>query len=262
MALDDLTDVDAPTPSVGDVLTFDGADWVSQAPSVGGSSFTTFSPDVPPGSPSALDDRFPGSSLDGKWTTVDNNAGGVFTAAVNDGLLLRHNPNSFGKIATLLQAIPGGVTDFTVACQCVASAESAQYGWAGICMTDGATTASKLIMVANQGRELLGQGVSMEVQYFTDYNTFNTQLASITHAAPFKYFSIRRVSSTYYVGFSRDGIAWAERTITPAFTPTHLGIASAGDQGNTWSFEASARWFQFDGVSGTRRFGDAITVAY
>lgn len=52
-ALDDLTDVDAPTPSDGDVLTFDSGsgDWVSAAPTSGGTPSGTSFP----GSPSTGD---------------------------------------------------------------------------------------------------------------------------------------------------------------------------------------------------------------
>lgn len=38
IALDDVTDVVAPTPSTGDVLTFDGSDWVNDAPAASGVS--------------------------------------------------------------------------------------------------------------------------------------------------------------------------------------------------------------------------------
>lgn len=69
-----------PAPLAGDaakVLSGAGT-WVTAAGGGGGG----WEPDEAPGSPSALDDEFPGSSLDAKWTTVDS---GSTTHAVNQG---------------------------------------------------------------------------------------------------------------------------------------------------------------------------------
>jgi hypothetical protein len=53
--LDDLTDVNASSPATGDVLTFDGAEWVPEAPTGGGSSTLSTLNDVDLYLPSAGD---------------------------------------------------------------------------------------------------------------------------------------------------------------------------------------------------------------
>jgi hypothetical protein len=82
IALDDVTDVNAPSPADGDVLTFDSGsgDWIPSAPTGGGGG-TKF-PDPAPGSPSAYDDEFTAGTLDAKWTEA-NSPHGSFTKFAN-----------------------------------------------------------------------------------------------------------------------------------------------------------------------------------
>ncbi len=105
--LDDLGDVDAPSPSDGDVLTFDSGtgDWVPEAPSGGGGGGGGYGPDIEPSSPDAMDDEFPGSSLDGIWTWFNQ---GTSTAVVNQSNLLMTSPiEASGQIRGIEQTHSG-----------------------------------------------------------------------------------------------------------------------------------------------------------
>jgi len=98
--LDDLADVDLTGASTGDVLTKDaGGDWVAAAPAAGGSSDADASPiDVPPSAPSAYDDEFTGVALDAKWTKNPIVTANAIAVTVSSGRLIIA-PNNYAATA-------------------------------------------------------------------------------------------------------------------------------------------------------------------
>ena len=71
LAIDDLSDVVITSPSVDDVIKYDGTNWVNDVGGGGGGGgISLYSPDVPYAAPSSQDDEFNAGSLDAKWTSL------------------------------------------------------------------------------------------------------------------------------------------------------------------------------------------------
>jgi hypothetical protein len=109
MELDDLTDVDTTGAASGDVLTFDGTDWVPQAPGGGGAS--TFTMYVPGKNATAHaeDDEFDSDS--GLWTNANwsEMTTADYNTTVPGALYVKHPVSAVGqKIRAKLKAIPAG----------------------------------------------------------------------------------------------------------------------------------------------------------
>lgn len=129
-ALDDLTDVDAPTPTLGDRLVFDGTNWVNEAGSaldldgdvVGSAGDNTVGglrkrPISDIAVPTFLADEFSGSSLGSEWNFTNNSgnsvavSGGHLTFTANNTVFAgegRLRGNTAFRIAgkTLICSVP------------------------------------------------------------------------------------------------------------------------------------------------------------
>lgn len=86
--LDDLSDVDTTGVGSGDVLTYDGADWIAQAPTGGGSSLPI---DAAAVASVGSGDLFPGTSLDGGWSDLQATPNTSKDRSVDGFLILKNS---------------------------------------------------------------------------------------------------------------------------------------------------------------------------
>jgi hypothetical protein len=218
------------------------------------SSFQAFDIQVPPTSPSALDDEFNGSSLDAKWTQV--NWAGLTSYDVNStkpGALWTNNASGGLLLRTILQAIPAG--DFTIITRLwPAAQDETNFSQLGLLLTDGTTAGA-----GNQYFFGLAQIHDVQRLTYTNFDTFNSFLQAdrIADASP-TIFQISRSGTTYTLTFSYDG-----RTFLPyfsgtlPFTPTNFGLV-VGNQGTGRQVQTSFDFFRYD-ASPTAMFGGLVT---
>lgn len=251
-ALDDIGDVTAPSPADGDVLTWDagaGA-WVPTAPGAGG-SYTFWDPDLPPGSPSALDDDFDSVSLDAKWFTVNWSATSGFSADYHTTKYSAAHvqwDSASSAFRALTQALPAG--DFT----CVARLNAAPVdgGLAGILLSDNHNGSS-----GKQWAGVMYGATKVGVYEYNNWGAFVGNLSPDKGWAPVPtFFRIRRLGTTYYFAFSADGVTWDRRGgISLSGTPTDIGIVGQC----TGFFDLDCDWLRYDS-SPTATFGGARTI--
>lgn len=116
------TEVSILSPIDGQVLTYSSAlsGWTNSMPATssgggGGSSYAN-PIDAPPGSPSAYDDEFDGSTLDSKWTVVNATPADTLRSATLDGngCVVFSSPYTTGDRGFLItQTAPSGAFTMT-----------------------------------------------------------------------------------------------------------------------------------------------------
>lgn len=208
-SLDDIGDVDAPTPSDGDVLTYDSGTgrWVAAAAGMVGITSTL---DTPPVSPDVADDEFDlGSAIDTAgtrrtgataWTARDVSG---LTNAVSGGELIYTLPQTSATIYQGYSQPFPGAGDCTYRVKVVPRGRSANFHRIGLTLERGAGGSRNTLsfyVVTNSGQVAVDQ-------ISTGSDTFNSNL-----------------------------ITW---TGVHAFSPTWLEVAISGT-------DLSFRWIQPD----------------
>jgi hypothetical protein len=188
-------------------------------------AYSLYNPDMVPGAPSAYDDEFNGTVLDPKWTTV--NWGSILVKNVNStasSCLYMQSANTGRTISCILQAIPAG--DFTIYTKATLNNNSSGDCQVGLILSTTNTTAtgSQFVMMNNS--------TSTYTSPWTNFNTFGVWTTVATNG-PISYFRYRRSGTTYYAGWSNNGIIWGESIVTPGFTPGYFGLYLACNQAGT-----------------------------
>jgi hypothetical protein len=260
-----LTDVDLTGLTDGQTLVYDTATskWVPGTAAGGsGDTFTYFDADKPPTSPSAVDDEFDGTSLDAKWTPVQLSADTTYDVNTSAGSALYVTiPTAAVKLQSFVQALPAG--DFTVVSRMAApgfAGSSVQTRW-GVVLASSATATGSQYEIGVRGQITSSPHGRLVAQPWTDWTTGGTVAFDYGVVDIPEFIRIRRSGTTYYAAWSLDGRAWTERTITPGFTPSHIGLHFFN---NIASFTAdfSTKWFRYwpsatAVVGGTREVGTA-----
>lgn len=219
----------APAPAEGDIFyrtdedkvyTYDGAAWNELGGGNGGSAdFTLWDPNAPPTSPSAYDDEFSNSVLDGKWTEFDPDA--ELTVTEDEvGLKLDTASASF-NLCGLYQTVPSG--DFTIYARASLLGNRVDWKNVGLMLWEDATDDTKRISI-------LGFGYRADVTYAifqlaTNYTTWNSNYIYTNWSGEHAYVRVRRNSTTYSFALSSDGLGWQVFYVGGlAFVPTHFGV--------------------------------------
>ncbi len=247
-----LTDVDVPSPSDGDVLTYStgSSKWEAAAPAVSGGGNYYDPMALRAGqSASALDDDWSntGTTLNARWTGNANWPPTAFNIDTTKPrhLYVRHAGNSTA-IAAILQAIPAG--DFVIQTILTVGPNENNLSHAELLLTDGTGGSANLDIAANY-QSGLSNGSCYAIQSGTAANiTGNIRSPIVVGLNPLVV-RIERASGSYTVEFSADGIAGYRFPLTPGFTPTHFGIAGAPFSGE---LRYVAYTFRYDTVATTR----------
>lgn len=218
-------------------------------PSSGGLPFSYYDYDKPPASPNSVNDEFSGSSLDGAWTQY---GAADMTLSVADHLLEIAQTHTAGaKVSGIYKALPSG--DWFAVCKVfyddnfnTAAANQA----AGIALfQDGADTTKKITICSAYTLD------TVSIPIFVDYTNRTTANGGLTATSDTGangvralyrnvYLVLKKVGTTYQVGYSMDGFAWRypAAAVSLSYTPIHIGIAS-----NLLAPTGSTRrvWFDF-----------------
>jgi len=269
----DGLEIDSGVPGVTTEKLYNNAGTLMWDDAVLGSAGTPYSywdADKAPTSPTSEDDEFnTAGAIDGKWTTV-NWASATTTPNVNQtvpGALYIAVTNDQPFIAAV-QAIPAG--DFCIVAKCKTVDQQASPNHnIGMLLADGASAGagSQTVLIIDGGYSTQESWSALYAA--TNYANIGAGVAS-GYGPPNLYGRIRRSGSTYYWGWSPDGMLWSEFTSAPGYTPTHFGLfintAAAG------LVECSFDFFRYEATAtptatkgGTRTIGfggyTAVNVA-
>ena len=186
-------------------------------------TFTVWSPDAPPATPSAFDDEFDDATFDTDlWTEFD--PGGFLTISENEtGLILDVATDPATDLCGVYQATPP--FDFTITAKIHLTAVASDNSQFGLGLwNDAANPAAGLYhwrlrcSQADQGIQLVR---------FTNWTTWHSNIYTDSDdvIGTHLYLRIRRIGANYYFSWSSDGIAWRRcHAGALAFTPNHFGI--------------------------------------
>jgi hypothetical protein len=256
----------APDPgSSAGITKFLREDATWAAPAGGGGSGTAYvqagPPDAPPQTPNAMDDEFPGTSLNGKWTRLQS---GAITDSYSLGRLILTAVTGGSFLIT--QAKPASPCEFTAAFTIDTNSTAGGNNVAiGLMFGDG----TKLVTL-NFG--WINSSWHFEVENWTNSTTFSSSPAIVSNPWGASYLAklylrIKDDGTNFLFSVSNDGynftqIASVGRTAFMA-TPSTVGIFSFGGAGGTGGFTCD--WFRrTDGgyVPVTVPPAAAISIAY
>lgn len=177
--------------------------------------------DKPPASPSAQDDEFEGTSLDGKWTVVPVSG----TAPSNVvGAVDSHLITTFGAAAgkqTIDQAFVPASADFSFITKMIASCQT-NYQNCGIQVANGSGDFVGIQLISNSG---------LMIRNYSYIGASFTEIGSVSGITLEQVFlRLQRIGGTYKMAWSSNGIIWHELTTgTPTLTVALIQLAI--DQG-------------------------------
>lgn len=218
--LDDLTDVDTTTtaPSTGDLLRWDGANWVPYQNNL-----------ISDYAGGTYDDEFDDDTVAAAWTKVDYSGNEATWTEGYGALVVEGRSDTAGYFHAILKSGGTIATGTIIETHMRAMAFHSQYPAAGLLFTDGTTENS-----GNQSLLAIHFGTAHGVQA-TDRDNFRTR-ASFTDGPTVRgygfpaaglYMRWKYTSANTYDGYvSLDGNIW-EQVITSfssSFTPTHFGL--------------------------------------
>ncbi len=256
--LDDVPDVDASSPSDGDVLTFvsGSGNWEAAAPAGGSSGTGRWDPMALRAgqSASAYDDDWSntGTTLNVIWTGNGHWPPTAFDVGQSKPGYLFVNQAAAGGGRCILQALPAG--DFVIQTE-VLLGPSTGVLLAGPVLTDGTGTGDKWMGIFN--RYDSGSAVAVQTGPISGINA-NIVLPSAVSLNPIVV-RLERTGSNYTAEFSKDGVTgfrtstFTNSSFSGSFTPTHfgLGLNASGTAINVafaqfrYSATPSTRWGKY-----------------
>lgn len=189
-------------------------------------------PDIVPASPHADDDEFPGTSLSGSWSWLNQ---GTSTITIAD---------SYAKIEPqtsnwrgIVKAVPSG--SWTITAKVSGAVGFVNDGYCGIWLHGGTDGTGDVLSV---GKDSTNPYVFRGEQ-ISSYGFNGTRVNAITcgHNHAFLRIVWNGTQITYYV--SSDGVGWNQfgNSFTPSYTPTKIGLAvRCSGTGNSAFFD----WFR------------------
>lgn len=192
-------------------------------PEVPPNTYTIWSPDAPPYTPSDLDDEFDDASFDTDlWTEFD--PGAFLTVSEPEtGLVLDQLTDPGDDISGIYQPIPA--VDFSIAAKLALMAPCVDFAIIGLALWQNATDPAAGIYNWTLLNRLNNQGI--ELTRYTNYTTWAVTLYTEPDdiVATHIYLRIRRVGAFYFFDWSSNGLGWRRcHAGTLAFAPAHFGI--------------------------------------
>ena len=227
-----------PGGTAGQILAKVDADdydteWIA-APSGGGNPA-----DTPPASPNAKDDEFDDTSLDGKWSWVNQ---GTATWTEADGYGVMTMPSNSDNVRLLVQTVPAG--DFVVTAKLRNAAIPANYTTIGLCVYNSANGYRILLGHKTVTSNYRNQVVRWKGD--TTYDSDKYNLGTIGDCA--RYYRIRLVTTTLYFEVSTDGQVWtplySETIATFLNAITHIGLGSHRANTDGVVYSGRCDWFR------------------
>jgi hypothetical protein len=197
---------------------------------------------APPASPSASDDEFDDATFDsGNWTLWDHGSNSLSAIEDDQGLLLSGDGDA-NEWMGIYRTLPSG--DFSVSTKVVGysiTENDSQFGLA--LFENGSDSSADFVYLGF----LSGVTSFMVTQTFTDYTTFDSQLAYEEWGGGTSMFlRIRRNGTTYFPEFSNDGEGWFNHpgTFTLGYTPSHMGLVMRRTTG-TATYKVRSKFFRY-----------------
>jgi hypothetical protein len=204
----------------------------------GGGGTTLYSiwdPMVPDGSPHTLTDEFTSSASLSSWSAIYTGDSGVVVDidTTVPGACYMEMPSQLYRMRSLIKALPAG--DFAAFTMLAHQSQIGDASFAGLLLSSTATAGAG-------DQNVMAAGYANGARrgfYLVSWDNFGNDAAgagvsSSTHSdtAPSAYLGFRRVGSTYYRGWSHDGLLWNWATFTPNGTPAYIGISGQNYSGN------------------------------
>jgi hypothetical protein len=249
VSLAELSDVALTTPTDGDVLVFDGGEWVNDAGGAGGGGGGSgyFEPAfAPPATPNAADDEFDTDTItSGAWAVL--NPSGTFSRAIRNGWFdfgVIGQSNNHGN--ALLKANTVSIGDhLTVAHRILTIGTGGFFSpIVGPVFANGAVVGSSFAGTLYLGDYRFG-GETGAFNAMT--NTFpSTQ--NVRVVGPTIYTRITYVSAnTWRTEISVDGFRWSRLNLANysyTMTPTHIGILISGWSSGAFDTLGAIKFFR------------------
>lgn len=250
------------TPDDDDLLVIEDSDdslnkkklKIKNLPSGGGSNKNLYLIDLPPESPSPLDDEFNGAGISASWNII--NPGSRATLSLIDrGLLVEQTSASGDNFFIIYQTIPAG--NFTIMWKgyFLYNVFKNYHQIQGALFQDAGDGSKGLYLF---GLNTDNTAFNVMVQRWNNKTSWNSNLAlnalTYTNTIPL-YFRIRRISTTYYFEFSANGLVWLKYySGSLAFTPLHFGL-TCSNQASGKDYKAIYQFFRY---SDDGEYGSAI----
>ena len=184
--------------------------------------YRLFPGDKPPTSPSAFDDEFDGTSLDPKWSWV-NQGGATFAESDGNGRITA--PTGTENWRMLVQTCPAG--DFTATFKFnYASKINVDVGRFGFILRNSANSRFEMLGMAAGSASSFQQ---LRYQRWTNETTFSSDVGSIANpqgGMPWEYVRVTVAGNIITADWSWDGWTWA-RYLDSSNITTFLGANRA-----------------------------------
>jgi hypothetical protein len=180
-------------------------------------------PDEPPFAPNAIDDEFDGSSLDGKWTWLDQ---GGMTAEVYGGYLKLAIIENSNRIRGIYQSAPSGA--WTIRSKLIQD-ETVTNVYLSMFAADSTTG-----VVRGASLQSSNTGFITALKYATPSSSAGTWTggSSTTKHRGYGYVELVWNETTLTARGSWDGVSWVQiAQETPATAPTIVGLGSGNITG-------------------------------
>lgn len=226
-ALDDLTDVDTSGATTDDVLTFDGAGWIPQAPATpaaGGNFDKLFASDQPGSAPTALNGATVGTR-NGLYHVTHTGTGGstIKGAVVN---LVSPSSDFTFELGISINTFVGAGPTF-VPCGLFTLDSGGDYNdyvW-------GASGGEIARARRSNPNGAIGT-YAVIISSSQNLNGAGTGLAQSKNGSVI-YLRLRKVGAVYYLAYSFNGYTWFQETnISAHFTPPVVTVGMVIDESN------------------------------
>lgn len=162
--------------------------------------------DVPPASPDADDDEFPGTSLSGSWSWV-NQGSAVATVSYSMVNLSIASDTAADRLRLLVKAAPS--TPYAITVKAYKNSRPDEFGGPALIVRNS-SSGKVLSMHLDQS----SAGVRLDVTKWTNATTFSTSILNMTHYMKMLYMRIENDGTNVNFKISQDGVGFYQIATT------------------------------------------------